>query len=60
MGASGTGCQREECSDSETPTHDLDEVKGVIYFTVLEMKSCTKTEAIKAFLVGLEGDQVKR
>jgi hypothetical protein len=56
MGASGTGCQREECSDSETPTHDLDELKGEIYFTVLEMKSCTKTEAIKAFLVGLEGD----
>jgi hypothetical protein len=50
MGAGGTGCQREECSDSEMPTHDLDELKGVIYFTIHEMELCTKTQAIKNFL----------
>ena len=50
MGASGTGCQREECLGSVMPTHDLGELKGEIYFTVHEMKLCTKTQAIKAFL----------
>jgi hypothetical protein len=53
MGAGGTGCQREECSDSKMPIHDLDELKGEIYFIIHEMKLCTKTQAIKCFFLSV-------
>jgi len=59
MGGGETGCQREECLDSVMPTHDLGELKGEIYFTVHDMKLCTKTQCDGGINAMVEGSKSK-